>query len=169
MALTRWSSGQFLCLGITIACAAILIETRINDLIRCSLMNSSCSPTLMPYAHWRVQEREVSKPSASLRAHALADISSPSSSMPEGTATSSLQSHAPAHQGQQHSSDTSAMGDISPDVSVLGRSATAHGSKVSDGEDSSAATSYALHYHMVRSGLQSAPHFVTRIYLRLKR
>ena len=123
--------------------AAILIETGVNDSVRCSLTNSSCSPTLMLYARWRVQEREISELSASLRAHALADISSPSSPMPEGTATSSLQSHAQAHQGQQHSSDTSAMGDTSPDASVLGRSATAQGNKVSDAEDSSAGSSYA--------------------------
>ncbi len=93
-----------------------------------------------------MQAKDSEDASSALRAHALADISSPSGSMPDGTPKLALEAHAPSSHDPQHSSEASGIEDSSPEASVTGRSAS--GSKKLDTEeDLSAATSYASAVH----------------------
>ena len=92
-----------------------------------------------------VQARDSQDTSSALRAHALADISSPAGSMPEGTTQSALQAHAPSAHDHQHSSEASGLEDSSPEASVAGRSSS--GRKKFDSEDLSGATSFASAAH----------------------
>ena len=94
----------------------------------------------------QMQARGSQDASSALRAHALADISSPAGSMPAGTAKSALQAHAFSAHHQQHGSEASGVEDSSPEASVTGRSA-ADRSKGDIEEDLSGATSYASAAH----------------------
>lgn len=93
-----------------------------------------------------MQAKDSEDASSALRAHALADISSPAGSMPDGTIKSELGAHAPSAHDQQHSSEASGIEDSSPEASVTGRSGS--GSKKFDTEENlSAATSYTSAVH----------------------
>ena len=94
----------------------------------------------------QMQARGSQDASGALRAHALADISSPAGSMPEGTTKSALQAHAFSAHRQQHGSEVSGVEDSSPEASVTGRS-VAGLSKGDAEEDHSGATSYASAAH----------------------
>lgn len=94
----------------------------------------------------QTQAKDNQDASSALRAHALADISSPAGSMPEGTTQSALQAHAPSAQDQQHSSEASGVEDSSPEASVTGRSAAGF-SKGDAEEGLSEATSYTSAAH----------------------
>ena len=93
-----------------------------------------------------MQAKDGEDASSALRAHALADISSPAGSMPDGTTKSELGAHAPSVHDQQHSSEASGVEDSSPEASVGGRSSSG-AKKLDTEEDLSAATSYTSAVH----------------------